>query len=90
MKIKLYSNGQIINPPLRVAQRYIRLGKASIYEEPIKEIKPSIIEIDQEFEDLPEVTEENKNEIKISKSKKIKKAKEEPKEEIIESTIAEG
>jgi hypothetical protein len=38
MKIKLYANGQIINPPLRVAQRYIRLGRASIYEEPIKKV----------------------------------------------------
>ncbi len=37
MKIKLNSNGQVINPPLRTAQRYIRLGRASIYEEPIKE-----------------------------------------------------
>lgn len=41
MKIKLKSNGQIINPPLRVAERYIRLGKATVYEEPVKEvIKP--------------------------------------------------
>ena len=39
MKIKLHSNGQVINPPLRVAQRYIRLGRASIYEEP-KPVKP--------------------------------------------------
>ena len=34
MKIKLKSNGQIINPPLRVAERYIRLGKAIPYVEP--------------------------------------------------------
>jgi hypothetical protein len=34
MKIKLKSNGQIINPPLRVAERYIRLGKAIAYVEP--------------------------------------------------------
>lgn len=34
MKIKLNSNGQVINPPLRIAQRYIRLGRASVYEEP--------------------------------------------------------
>jgi hypothetical protein len=37
MKIKLKSNGQIINPPLRVAQRYIRFGRAIPYEEPIIE-----------------------------------------------------
>jgi len=36
MKIKLNSNGQVINPPLRVAQRYIRLGRASVYVEPVK------------------------------------------------------
>jgi len=67
MKIKLNSNGQIIDPPLRVAQRYIRLGRASIYQEPIKKV----------------ITEK-------PKSKKIKKAIEETKEESIESTIAEG
>jgi hypothetical protein len=41
MKIKLKSNGQIINPPLRVAQRYVRLGRAVIVEpEPVP--KPTI------------------------------------------------
>ena len=40
MKIKLRSNGQVIDPPLRVAQRYIRLGRASIYEEPDPVKKP--------------------------------------------------
>jgi len=53
MKIQLNSNGQIINPPLRVAQRYINLGRAheveagavSVEAKPI-EVKPVVKEVD--------------------------------------------
>ncbi len=57
MKIKLNSNGQIINPPLRVAQRYIRLGRASIYEEPVKEkikAKPESKKVKKAKEEIKE------------------------------------
>ena len=51
MKIQLNSNGQIIDPPLRVAQRYINLGRGH----EVKEIKPKeeIVEVDL-IEPIPE------------------------------------
>lgn len=48
MKIKLYSNGQIINPPERVAKRYLRLGRACLYTEPEPVIEP-VIEVEEEI-----------------------------------------
>jgi hypothetical protein len=63
MKIKLKSNGQIINPPLRVAERYIRLGRAYLVEE--------IVE--KKVEEVVEVKEEKPKVVKKSKKKKTKK-----------------
>jgi hypothetical protein len=62
MKIKLYSNGQIINPPERVAKRYLRLGRACLYTEPEPVIKP-VIELVIEPEPVIEVEEEIPEEV---------------------------
>jgi len=83
MKIKLYSNGQIINPPERVAQRYIRLGRACLYvepkpepklviePEPVIEVREEIPEevIFREFEPIEEPVEEVKPKRKTRKKK---------------------
>jgi outer membrane biosynthesis protein TonB len=90
MKIKLYSNGQIINPPERVAKRYLRLGRACLYVEPKPEPKPVIepepvIEVEEEipeevvFRDFEPV--EQEPEIQEVKPKRKPKKK---KEEVIE------
>ena len=63
MKIQLNSNGQIINPPLRVAQRYINLGRAheveagavSVEAKPI-EVEPTISQVKIESTDDEFVT----------------------------------
>jgi hypothetical protein len=88
MKIKLYSNGQIINPPERVAQRYIRLGRACLYIEPKPEPKP-VIEIEpikaeivydgiKEIEEITVIPEFHIEEVKPKRKPKKKK------EEILE------
>jgi hypothetical protein len=59
MKIKLKSNGQIINPPLRVAQRYLRLGRAVIVE---PEPKP-IIKVEKVKVSKPKKKPKKKEEI---------------------------
>lgn len=63
MKIKLKSNGQIINPPLRVAERYIRLGRAIAY------VEPAFVFDKQEEE--PEVEEVLVKKQKKKKTKKV-------------------
>lgn len=69
MKVRLKSNGQIIDPPERVANRYIRLGRAVIYNEPAKEVKElkeaKVIKADQ----IVKVA-------KVKEAKQITKAKE--------------
>jgi len=89
MKIKLKSNGQIINPPLRVAQRYLRLGRASIYEESVKEKtieKPKSKKIKKAEEVInAEIEFDGIEEISIKPKVKIKKLE----EESIESKTAE-
>jgi ribosomal protein L31E len=89
MKIKLASNGQIINPSLRVAQRYIRLGRASIYEEPIKKViaeKPKSKKVKKAEEVInAEIELDGIEEISIKPKVKIKKLE----EESIESKTAQ-
>ena len=83
MKIQLNSNGQIINPPLRVAQRYIRLGRACLVEE-VKEvievkteiIAPKIVETETISADF----EEHLKRLDIDKPVKVKKPKKSKKE----------
>ena len=88
MKIKLYSNGQIINPPERVAKRYLRLGRACLYVEPKPElvIEPEpVIEVEEEipeevvFREFEPV--EQEPEVQEVKPKRKSKKK---KEEILE------
>jgi len=86
MKIKLYSNGQIINPPERVAKRYLRLGRACLYVEPKPVIEPEpVIEVEEEipeevvFREFEPV--EQEPEVQEVKPKRKSKKK---KEEILE------
>ena len=75
MKIKLRSNGQVINPPLRVAQRYIRLGRASIYEEP-KPVKPKRKTKKKKIEPKEDIFEG-----KITEEEAVAEEQQQPKEE---------
>jgi len=74
--------GDVIDIPLNVSQRWINRGIAHeckevvVIPETVKKIvEAKIIETKQEFEPLPEVTEENKNEIKTYTPKKVKSKK---------------
>jgi hypothetical protein len=102
MKIKLKSNGQIINPPLRVAQRYIRLGRAVVYVEPIVEpvdeaiifrepepveVIEEVIEADLEFDGIEELS--LKPKVKVKKKEKTKEPEKES-EEYFGSPASEG
>lgn len=64
MKVKLNTNGQIIDPPLRLAQRLIRFGRASAYIAPKKE---EIIETIKQIRTTDEVKEAIIKEIKSDK-----------------------
>ena len=102
MKIQLNSNGQIIDPPLRVAQRYISLGRAHAVEQVVKSVEPEpvvsqvkIESTNDEFvtgiyiepEKVPEETIFREDKPNIPKKKKSKRKKKNAKNNISNGSV---